>query len=138
MPRYRMTAEGATWANADFADGPKLAAWLKEHRLPIDSKNEADRRRNRDLSAFFRRLNRWEHGENPSIWTVDRFLTMLGFHLNDAPDDVWLRNVARVEALELLKSATDLTRTAIADRVGTSKERVDEWARELEDEAVAA
>lgn len=72
------------WTNGEFVNGPKLAAWLKERdRLPEGTKHKDE------LDWLRRRITYWEKGEQASLAAVDRWLTYIGCHLSEIPDDLW-------------------------------------------------
>ena len=71
------------WADAQWADGPKVAAWVDEHcpeRTP----------ERRYGMATERRLREWRMGAAAQVWAIDRMLTEMGRHMWELPDDVWL------------------------------------------------
>jgi hypothetical protein len=82
------------WSNARSADGPRVAAWLRQrlrdpHRMSIvDESVDA-------LTNTARRVRAWEKGENPSVWTLDEHLMRLGVHLSELPDEVWRASAAK-------------------------------------------
>jgi hypothetical protein len=73
-----------SWETAEWADGPKVAAWLKDH---LDKTYPDWKRKCPNLDRAWRR---WTSGERASVWSLDNHLTPLGLHVQDIPDDVWL------------------------------------------------
>lgn len=66
------------WQTAEWADGPKLMAWL-------DEKEVVPHR----YGSFGRRATDWRRGSAGDFYTVDRLLCAAGLHPSDVPDDVW-------------------------------------------------
>lgn len=74
------------WTTAEFADGPKFAAWLRTKDLPEGTKKTGE------VASLYRRLSAWEAGERVKLASADRWLTYLGLHLSETPDDLWLED----------------------------------------------
>ena len=69
------------WHNADFAHGPTLAQWCVEQGL-------CDHRLR---PSFCRAVVYWSQRRNPSVWTVDKWMTECGYTLGELPENVWRR-----------------------------------------------
>lgn len=69
------------WTTSNWADGPKVAAWVKAHghlrNLPSSDSRVS-------------RVAQWEKGVKAGVAALDRMLTSFGRHLSELPDDVWL------------------------------------------------
>lgn len=65
------------WVTATKADGRRLVKWVEDQELDLTHQH-------RDS------LRKWKNGENPSVWVVDRLLTLNGRHLWELPDEVWM------------------------------------------------
>ena len=98
---------------APCINGPKLAAWLRERdRLPISmSDGHGERRRGDPVESLFRRVDSWANGSQADLESADRWLTFLGLHISELPDDFWeekrkrkkSKNYSREEKAEVLR-----------------------------------
>lgn len=125
----RRMSEDVDWTNADFADGPTLAAWFDA--------NVPEGQRERMVGSS---LRRWRRGESAGFELVDRHVTALGFHVSELPGGVWRRGRfqgdvprskgPRAEALAML--ADGHRPKDVADRLAVPVGTVRQWkAREL-------
>jgi hypothetical protein len=64
--------------NAEWADGPKVAAWL-EGRVKVSLYP----------GWLGRAIARWRAGNCANFYTVDKVLTKVGYMPSDLPEDVW-------------------------------------------------
>ena len=78
LSRRELLGVSLTYENADYADGPKLAAWL-ETRVKVSLYPD----------TVGRAICRWRTGVAAEFWTVDRVLVAVGFMPADLPDEVW-------------------------------------------------
>lgn len=128
------------WTEAESADGPKLAAWLRQaDRLPSTGGCEGE------IGSLFNAVSRWERGERASLCSVDHWLTMLGLHISQVPDEVWSLETVRsansphprrAEGLEMLEE--ELSVREISRRLDVAPATVRSWRRLLRPERVAA
>lgn len=65
-----------TWVEAKSADGPALAAWLRQRGIDGDA------------------VRRWAKGERAGFHSIDLLLVRNGLHPSVLPDDVWLAEAA--------------------------------------------
>lgn len=134
----RMNPETAT-----FLNGPKLAAWLKERdRLPaaVSVNGNPD-----SLASLWRRIREWEQGDQATIDAADYWLTTIGCHLSELPDDIWearRRTVARpksdaferARALGMLDGGA--TCSEVARALGRSTKSIENWRRQARQDLV--
>ena len=71
------------WTSATWLDGPAFMEWVFTHY----SRGE--------LRAMFgegrlRRTRDWQNGGKVHYGAADRFLTVIGMHLSEVPEEVWL------------------------------------------------
>ncbi len=83
--------------NDPCINAPKLAAWLKERdRLPKSLLNGHGARKTGDpIESLYRRLNEWEKGGQTDVHTADYWLTYIGCHLSELPDDFFEEKAKR-------------------------------------------
>lgn len=67
-----------THETAEWADGPRLCAWLQEKDINPHH-----------FGAFGRRATDWRRGAAADFYTVDRLLCAAGWHPSDLPESVW-------------------------------------------------
>lgn len=98
---------------APCINGPKLAAWLRERdRLPLSLVGARRRGSSGDpIESLYRRLHAWSNGEQARVEVADYWLTMIGCHLSELPEDFFEernprprknKNPNRLRALQLL------------------------------------
>ena len=125
---------------APCVNGPKLAAWLKERdRLPINLDTPANRSGRKDDPVWnlHRRVHAWAAGEQASLEAVDKWLTTIGCHISELPDDFWedrkrrkTRNYSQFEKRRALQLLDDgLTPTEIARGLGCSPKSIAIWKK---------
>lgn len=88
------TDERVDWTNATHAHGPALAEWMEQgDRLPeqFGHNQTGDR-----CQSLLRAVSRWARGENPSFESVDRWLTFIGYHPSEVPDECWTNTPSNV------------------------------------------
>jgi hypothetical protein len=123
------------WTNAEAADGPKLAEWLEDGRMPPPRRWTEEDSLPQNLR---RRVTAWKTGEQASFGCVDKYLTFLGYHVSELPDDVWVPKHPRVtkqghpaevreRALTLLREDPSCRR--VGRKIGVSERSVRSWAR---------
>lgn len=78
-----------TWHNADYAHGPAIAVWIRTLKIPHLE------HRDRKCAMFWRAVRRWEDGARVSIFVLDRWLTVWGYHLSEVPDTVYVPGKGR-------------------------------------------
>lgn len=122
---------------APCINGPKLAAWLRERdRLPLDYGRQKGKTSKDACSHLHSRVRKWEQGEQASLEAVDKWLTFIGCHISELPDDFWeepkKRGAARRfsefekrRAVQLLRDG--LSPTEIAKGLGCSPKSVRLW-----------
>ena len=128
--------------NDPCINGPKLAAWLKERdRLPVSLVGARRRGNSGDpVENLWRRVNRWSEGEQASLETADKWLTLIGCHLSELPDDFWedarprhkggyrvYSEFERRRALQLLDDG--LSPSEVARGIGCSPKSVALWKK---------
>ena len=67
-----------TYETAQWADGPRLYAWLREKGVNPHH-----------YGAMGRRATDWRRGSAADFYTVDRLLTAAGLHAHEAPESMW-------------------------------------------------
>ena len=82
-----MSERQLDWTCAEWADGPKLAAWL-ETRVKVSLYPD----------TVGRAICRWRTGVAAEFWTVDRVLVAVGMHPADLPESVWRTPPRKVRA----------------------------------------
>lgn len=124
---------------APCINGPKLAAWLRERdRLPLDYGREKGRTSKDPISHLHSRVRKWAEGEQAKLEAVDKWLTFIGCHISELPDDFWeapkTRGAARRfsefekrRAVQLLRDG--LSPSEIARGLGCSPKSVRLWER---------
>lgn len=120
-------------------NGPKLAAWLRHgNRLPLDYGREKGKTCHDPVCHLHSRVRKWAEGEQAKIESVDKWLTFIGCHISELPDDFWeepksrgaARRFSEVEkrrAVQLLRDG--LSPTEIAKGLGCSPKSVRLWER---------
>ena len=117
---------------APCINGPKLAAWLRERdRLPLEF--GARRRKGDPLESLFRRVEKWSKGEQASIQVADRWLTFIGCHLSELPDDFFedrysrprKANPLRKRGIQLVQDGLDPQE--VAEGLGVSRRTIGRW-----------
>jgi len=72
---------------AEWIDGPRFVAWLREHGLTSPSRQLG--------GSLARRVRDWEHGSAANVHTADQALVKLGLVLSEVPDDFWIESPKR-------------------------------------------
>jgi hypothetical protein len=67
-----------THETAEWADGPRLCAWLGEKGINPHH-----------YGTMGRRATDWRRGSAADFYTVDRLLVAAGWHPSDLPESVW-------------------------------------------------
>jgi hypothetical protein len=65
--------------DAEWADGPKLLAWMRSEHIPIIAPTD----------SWKRKVRRWNRGAQARIWDVDALLTRAGVPITLMPDEIW-------------------------------------------------
>jgi hypothetical protein len=115
------------WTNAEYADGPKLAAWLADEGYTFDKNLHP---------TEDRAIRYWLKGRAAKLATVDAVLCKVGRHICELPDEVWcekpLQHRPRIpagvkeEAIRRLREGS--TVEAEARRIGCSPKTVQQWS----------
>jgi hypothetical protein len=85
----------SNWMTAKSANGPMLVEWLvRENYLEpsLSARSGYALRRSAahvNADSFTRRLYDWRRGAWPAFTTVDRYITALGRHVSELPDEIW-------------------------------------------------
>jgi hypothetical protein len=74
-----MSALALSCRDATCADARRLARWIDARGVSLAVLTESQQRT----------LQRWRHGGQARLGTVDAILVALGLTLHDVPDDVW-------------------------------------------------
>lgn len=77
----------------EWLDGPKFAEWL-EHVAPVAiararRKNGLRLEDERTYANLGRLLLRWASGPAVSVYTADYYMTFLGLHLHQIPEEIF-------------------------------------------------
>ena len=126
--------------NDPCINGPKLAAWLKERdRMPVSLVGARRRGNSGDpVENLWRRVNRWSEGEQASLETADKWLTFIGCHISELPDDFWEekndrrrgRNYSEFEKRRALQLLDDgLSPSEVARGIGCSPKSIALWKK---------
>ena len=119
------------WMDAEWANGPKLAEWIRA-RMPSEIVSK-------DINVLARRVRYWELGEQAAFDTVDTYLTRLGHHVSELPNDVWeesnpkrkCRHIyspgERQEFVKVVQGG--VTPSQMAERIGVSAHTIRQWVR---------
>ena len=129
---------------AEFCDGPKLMAWLREVEPQLWAENR-DGNPGQVTPSLGDRWNRrfydWDRGSQPEVYTVDKLMVALGRHLLEIPDGVFLferrkpkrgtrkPNIDKAKALDMI--AEGYLPTEIAREVGVTPHTVNRWKRQM-------
>lgn len=116
------------WTNAEWADGPRFAAWLEAEGIKFHRDDEAN---------WYHDVPLWRKGRNVKIGTVDAILISRFRHLSEIPDEVWTdkkpqfakRYPPEVKAEVLANVAAGTTCAEEARRLGIAEKTVQWWAR---------
>lgn len=114
---------------SNWLHGDKFSAWLRDHGLTSPALQV-------DFNAA-RLICKWEsQGGLASVYTADRILTRLGFHLSELPDDIWAdrsptdsRVPAETREQAVARLAAGERAGAIAAELGVDRRTVSYWAR---------
>lgn len=131
---------------AEFCDGVKLMAWLREVEPKLFGKRwECSPGQVRPMIGdnWNRRFYDWDRGTRPSVYTVDKLMVALGRHLLEIPDECFCeerrynespeRRWQRERAVEMV--AEGYHKLEVARQMGVSRATIARW---VEKERAAA
>ena len=131
---------------AEFCDGVKLMAWLREVEPKLFGKRwEGSPGQVRPMIGdnWNRRFYDWTRGACPSVYTVDKLMVALGRHLLEIPDECFCeerrynespeRKWQRERAVEMV--AEGYHKLEVARQMGVSRATIARW---VEKERAAA
>jgi hypothetical protein len=108
-----------------WLDGPQFLKWVEAHGFDCRGR-------------YARRAYDWQRGARVNVYTADRVLVELGHHLNELPDDMWVRTWHRGNKRAVpkeLKAAVRRDRRAgysrkwVAHKHGVGLASVTRWAK---------
>jgi hypothetical protein len=70
-----------SYENAEWANGPKLVAWLERHGADLGGFHDTQ----------LRMIQRWRAGAQANFYAIDAVLISLGLHPSMVSPNVWCR-----------------------------------------------
>lgn len=129
-----------TWQNAGSANGPLVAAWFRQRdRMPTCGRKDGFYDADDSIASLHSAVSRWERGTPASLKSLDHWVTFIGCHLSELPDEVWRAekleqsngkpHPRREEGFRLI--AEGLNNYEISRRLGVARSTVRKWRTRL-------
>lgn len=133
---------------AEFCDGVKLMAWLRETEPRLWAETGDLRGNTGNVNGTIgpnwnRRFYDWNRGSRPSVYTVDKLMVALGRHLLEIPDECFVeerkynespeRKWQRERAVRMVEEGYH--KLEVAAEMGVSRATIARW---VEKERAAA